>query len=347
MQTRAPISAAICITSVLWLAACAGLPACTARDEEAPAAAAHRRADFSPLDHTLVFADEFEGAQLDRSAWCTRYVFGDGPALQVPDDQCAAFGKGTLDFFNDERQRYRDLSQDGQQLHRIGGGRLALRAVRLGSTEPPVFESAMIRSKRQFLPQDGRSLYVTARLKLPRARGSWPAFWMIPGPAADGGLAWPPEITMVDAALNEDGDEHDMAGAGAVVKGAQTASGKREITFSHPRYSRWGMFTADRTLRKIWVEFAVWWSPQRVCFYLDGEPTVCENYRWVRDDGRPAPGAQVMVNLAVGGRWAGRNGIDATAFPIDLEVDHVRIYEGPAPAALLRPGGGASASAGP
>jgi beta-glucanase (GH16 family) len=319
--------------------------------EAAPPTLGEVRADFSPVDHQLVFSDEFDGSALDRGKWCTRYIFGAGPALQVDDEQCRKAGKGTLDFFNDEKQRYRDLNSLGEPLHVVANGTLTLRATATGKDAAGPYESAMIRSKFEIKPSPQRSLYVTARLKMPNVQGTWPAFWMISGLDPQGTPPWPPEITIVDAALNVKDDKHNMIGQGAVVKAAQTRTGEREMTYSRPGYARrWGMLTVDRTLRDVWIEAAVWWTHERLCFFLDGVHTVCENYRWVKNDGNPAPPAHVMVNLAIGGHWAGRHGIDASGFPTQLEVDHVRVYAGPsrgASAATPAPAASAPAASRP
>jgi hypothetical protein len=61
---------------------------------------------------------------------------------------------------------------------------------------------------------------------------------------------------------------------------------------------------------------------------VDGVTTACENYSWVNDDGTPANPAMLLVNLAIGGDWAtrGLTSIDASKFPLSLDVDYVRIY---------------------
>jgi hypothetical protein len=35
----------------------------------------------------------------------------------------------------------------------------------------------------------------------------------------------------------------------------------------------------------------------------------------------------LILNLAVGGAWAGRAGIDDAGFPARLEIDYVRVYQ--------------------
>ncbi|MGB7184926.1 MAG: hypothetical protein WBD51_23565, partial [Burkholderiaceae bacterium] len=68
------------------------------------------------------------------------------------------------------------------------------------------------------------------------------------------------------------------------------------------------------------------WESNRVCYFVDGIKTGCENYRWVTNEGLPANAAELVMQLAVGGPWAGLNGVDDAAFPTFFEIDHVRIY---------------------
>src|SRR5262249_33224193 len=37
--------------------------------------------------------------------------------------------------------------------------------------------------------------------------------------------------------------------------------------------------------------------------------------------------AHILLNLAIGGQWAGRYGIDNTAFPQSLDIAYVRVYQ--------------------
>jgi beta-glucanase (GH16 family) len=307
-----------------------GAAGCVA-DEATALVAKGPRGDYSPADYVLDFGDDFDGSALDRSRWCTRYVFGAGPEPQVDDPECRKAGKGTLDFFNDEKQRYRDFNTVGEAMHVVRDGVLTLRATRTGPDPAGPFESAMIRSKHEFKPGPDRAYYVTARLRMPNVRGSWPAFWIISGVGTNGIPDWPPEITIVDAALNEVDDKANMYGVGSVVRGAQTRTGSRDVTYAHPDYGlRWGVMSAKRSLREVWIEAAVHWTDEGVCYFLDGVKIVCEDYWWVLNDGTPSNPAHVLVNLAVGGHWAGRHGINDRAFPTQLDVDHVRVYRGAA-----------------
>jgi beta-glucanase (GH16 family) len=282
--------------------------------------------DSHPSGYTLQFADEFEGTQLDRGTWCTRYIYGGGPTAQA-DPECTRNGDGNLDFLNDEQQRYVDTNRNGERMHVVGGGVLSLRATRTRADGWASYESAMIRSKETFRPSGSTSYYVTARVRMPDVVGTWPAFWLNSDRRPDGSTTWPPEIDVFDGALNGREDTNDMLHQAAIIRGAQTASGNREYTFTAPEFDRqWNNFHAAGNLRARWVETSVEWTSTGVCYFVDGYRTACENYRWVENGGNQAAPAHVLVNLAIGGSWAGRHGIDDTRIPTQFDVDWVRVY---------------------
>lgn len=288
--------------------------------------------DFHPSGYTLWFSDEFNGTQLDRTTWCTRYIYGGGPAPQLPDPECQRNGEGTLDFLNDERQRYVDTNRSGQTMHVVQNGVLTLRATKTRTNDTYAsYESAMIRSKRTLAPSSSTSYYLTARVRMPDVKGSWPAFWLNPDRKADGRIDWPPEIDIFEGALNEGEDTKDMVRQGSQNKGGlQTASRAHEITFHAPEFeTTWKNYFAGRSLRDVWVEIGAEWTSTAICYFVDGYRTMCENYRWVNDAGNPTGPAHVLVNLAIGGNWAGRYGVADEKFPTKLDVDYVRVYRKP------------------
>jgi beta-glucanase (GH16 family) len=293
--------------------------------------------DFHPEDFShLVFSDEFDGSTLDRSLWCTRYQYGGGPALQIPDADCTGprHDEGTGDFLanNSEQQRYVDWNTQGETMHVVSDGTLKLRATKTRKDDEykwAYWESALIRSKLLFKPSSLASYYITARVRLPPVKGVWTAFWLMPAWGTNGQIEWPPEIDIMDAPLNGVEDTEFMLHQSLVVReGAQqSVSRKREIIYHAPEYeTTWGNYIADHSLRGIWLEVAALWTPSGTCFYIDGQQTVCDNYVWVTDSGGDAGAAPVVLNLAVGGPWAGRHGIDESGFPTQMEIDHVRVY---------------------
>ena len=83
------------------------------------------------------------------------------------------------------------------------------------------------------------------------------------------------------------------------------------------------------TLRDRWIQVGAEWDQKGVCYYIEGFRTACENYKWVTRDGEPGNPATILTYLAVGGDWAGRHGIDEAKFPIQFEVDYIRVYTQP------------------
>jgi beta-glucanase (GH16 family) len=318
------------------LAGCGGgapQPAHEATPAPAPAPPpAPSPADFSPPGYQLAFSDEFDGDSLDRTKWCTRHVYAGGPPLQVADDQCTRSGRsGTLDRFNDEQQRYRDFNSLGEPMHVLGGGTLKLRATKTGPAGSVPYEAAMLRSKLDFKPTATSSYYVTAKLKLPNVLGAWPAYWLVGGWGTNDTLQWPPEIDIMEAPLNELDMRANTLGQGSQMRGGlQTASRSYEFTYTAPDYDAQSqIYSPARLLRDVWLEVGALWTATSVCFFVDGVKTACENYNWVDDAGQPANAAHLILNLAVGGAWAGASGIDDAKFPTQVEVDHIRVYRSP------------------
>ena len=284
--------------------------------------------DYHPDGYSLVFSDEFSGSQLDRTLWCTRYVYGGGAKPQIPDPECQKHGDGTADRLNDEKQRYVDFNTRNEPMHVVKADALILRATRTGKNAETPYESAMIRSKRLFLPTPESAYYITARVMLPNVRGTLPSFWLNSDRRPDGKTNWPPEIDIFEGALNEKEDTANMLHIAAQIRStSQTKSGKREITFAAPEFNRrWNNYKATRSLREVWIETAVEWTLDGVCYFVDGYKAMCENYRWAYNHGAAAAPAHVLLNLAIGGNWAGRHGIADEQFPTDLRIDHIRVY---------------------
>lgn len=278
--------------------------------------------------YTLVFADEFDGASLDRSKWCTRYVYPGGPKLQVADDACTGPTRtaGTLDYLNDEQQRYVDYNTSGEIMHVQGGGTLALRATKTRSDTAAPYEAAMIRSKMEFKPTSTTSYYVVARLRLPDVIGTWPSLWLNSGFGTNAQTQWPPEIDIFEGALNGVEDTNNMLRMGSQVRGLQTPSMKQEITYSKSYNSMYDDYYASASLRGVWVNIAATWSAGAVCYYVNGTNTMCENYQWNGNSGSAANPAHLLLNLAIGGSWAGRHGIADADFPATFEADWIHVY---------------------
>ena len=304
--------------------------------------------DFHPPGYNLVFSDEFNGSSLDRSKWCTRYLEHGTRAAQVNDPVCQpADGSGTLDTLNNELERYVDFNRNSETMHVVAGGTLSLRSTMTGGESAKPFEAAMIRSKSLFRPSATESYYLTARVRLPDVMGAWPAFWLRSGrdtvSNANGVYYdWPPEIDIFEAAHNNSFDPINMMRLGGQPQNwggtgvKKTAYGQTANSWTYPTPISTDVtssfkksnahYCGDRTVYDRWMEVGAEWKEKEICYFVDGVKTACEGYEWKHNDGRLAPAAHLLLNLAIGESWAGQSGIDASKFPTAMKIDYVRVF---------------------
>jgi beta-glucanase (GH16 family) len=247
----------------------------------------------------LVFNDDFNQASLDTATWYTRFIYNNG----------------TMDHFNDELERYRENGN-----HVLQDGILNLIAKEANSNG--LYPSGMIRSRKTF-----RYGYFESRIKLPPGRGLFPAFWLNSDYDETGYLSWPPEIDIMEFAPNLVTEFPNMVHSNVALSTPNTQGGDwlyRDSNFS----DRWKYYKAPVDMTNDWHVYGMLWdTDDTVTVYLDGRKLWRRVYRWLYKDGRRAGPAHILVNLAVGGAWAGAGGIDNTAFPASLKVDYVRVCQ--------------------
>jgi beta-glucanase (GH16 family) len=247
----------------------------------------------------LVFQDDFSQAKLDASRWATRFIYNNG----------------TLDYFNNELQRYRESGN-----HVLQNGVLNL--IAKPQTASGLYPSGMIRSKQTF-----RYGYFEARIKMPPGRGLFPAFWLNSDYDETGYLSWPPEIDILEFAPNGVTEFTNMVHSNVALSTPNAQGGQwlyRDSNFNQ----QYKFYRAPVDMTRDWHVYGMLWdTDDTVTVYLDGRKLWQRVYRWVYKDGRPAGPAHILINLAVGGDWAGAGGIDNTAFPASLQVSYVRVCQ--------------------
>jgi beta-glucanase (GH16 family) len=176
----------------------------------------------------------------------------------------------------------------------------------------------MVRSHKTF-----RYGYFEARVKLPSGKGLWPAFWLNSDYDKKGRLSWPPEIDIFEYVVNGESEQPDMIHANVAVSETKAQDGS--WIYSDKNFNRrWNYYKAPFDMSKDWHTYGLLWEPGSVTVFLDGKKLFEKRYLWVYEDGAEAGPAHILLNLAVGGPWAGKNGIDDSAFPAELQVDYVR-----------------------
>lgn len=139
------------------------------------------------------------------------------------------------------------------------------------------------------------------RFKVPKGKGLWPAFWMLPSSGS-----WPPEIDWMEIC----GDKPETL--------LVTNHYGIHKDGNHKEHSiRW-QTTPDfaqefHTITGIWNE-------NEIVAYVDGKK-VSESR-----EGVPHEKFYLILNLAVGGGLPG-NPDETTVFPADYLIDYVRVYE--------------------
>jgi beta-glucanase (GH16 family) len=254
--------------------------------------------EVSPGDTlTLVWSDEFDGAQLDPEVWF--FETGDGSEYGLP----AGWG-------NNEQQYY--LPDNAQ----LDSGLLKIEARRenIGSFE---YTSARINTRDRFAFKYGR---IEARMRLPGGQGIWPAFWMLAQDSPYGGWAASGEIDIAEAV--------NLGGAGGnTVYGTIYYGGESP---SELPLSSGETYLVPTNVMTDFHVYAVEWDANEIRWYVDDILFAMQNSWSSTAAPYPAPFDHefyVLFNVAVGGNFPGAPNA-GTAFPVTMEVDYVRVYSG-------------------
>ena len=239
----------------------------------------------------LVWSDEFNGSAIDTSKW----------GFEV---NGAGGGNGELQFYTDR----------ASNAH-LAGGNLVITAIK-EKYENRNYTSARMTTKGKFSFKYGRA---EARIKFPKGKGMWPAFWMMPEENVYGGWARSGEIDIAEVV----GDK------------PTTIFGTLHYGGNWPKNTHTGdkITLPSGDVSSDFHVIALEWEDGEIRWYLDGQLYQTQT-RWYTagSDKFPAPFDQkffIIFNVAVGGAWPGPPSPE-TAFPQSMEVDYVRVYQ-PAP----------------
>ena len=142
--------------------------------------------------------------------------------------------------------------------------------------------------------------YVEARLRLPRGRGLWPAFWLLPADSESR-----PEIDVLET-------------LGQTPARARFHLHWRGI--GGARHSLGSDWVSGGLADGRWHRYAVDWRPGSITWIVDGRE------RWqVRGSAIPDEPLYVVLNLAVGGIYPGPPD-DTTVLPAAVEADWIRVW---------------------
>lgn len=243
--------------------------------------------------------------RFDRIYGNRKLVFSDEFNLNgLPDKDLWAYDTGNSGWGNHELENYTEGDTNNTFIQK---GLLHIRALK-DSKEEKGYTSARLVMREGY--QYGR---IEISAKLPAGRGLWPALWLLPDKSAYGG--WP-----------KSGEIDLMENVGYMPDSLffTVHTGK----YNHVLGTQKSKGIYDTSLYTKFHEYALEWTPEKISFYLDEK--LCFSFK-NEHSGSPAwPFDQkfhVLMNLAVGGDWGGKNGVDPNVFPATMQIDYVRIFQ--------------------
>lgn len=235
----------------------------------------------APIDgYKLVWNDEFTGTKLT-SDW----TYEVQPAGWV----------------NNELQNY--VEED--QVAKVSGGTLKINLVNDGGT----IKSARLYARKSSGWKYG---YIEASIKLPKGKGTWPAFWMMP---VNFNNDWP------------------ASGEIDIMEAVGYQPNRVWSTIHCNKYNNGGTATesANMSIANLYDDFhkyAVEWTSSNMTFYVDGTKLLTYSNDGSGKDAWPFDAAfYPILNLAWGGSWGGLQGVDASVLPAQMEIDYVRVFQ--------------------
>lgn len=244
-------------------------------------------------EYKLVWSDEFDGTELDRTVW--DYQLGGGG------------------FGNQEKQYYTDRPENV----RVEEGCLVIEA-RKEQYENNSYTSGRINSKNRKAFAYGK---FEARLQLAKGTGTWSAYWMM-GNNYDI-YRWPAcgEIDIMEHV----GKEPTMISHALHTSEANGTNGRNWNSRKYIDGIEEGFHTYTFVWEKDWDN-----GDDLLQFLVDGEVTAQRYQPHGATDYKVWPFDKeffLIFNLAIGGTWGGA--IDDSIFnePVQMKVDYIRVYQ--------------------
>lgn len=237
--------------------------------------------------YSLVWQDEFNGTALDQSAWS--FENGDGcPNI-------CGWGNNELEYYRPENLSFQD-------------GKLIIEA------KPEAFggknytsSKILTRGKKVF--KYGR---IDIRAQLPKGKGIWPAFWLLPQNNVYGGWPRSGEIDLMELVGHEPNKVH-----GTLHYGPGPGSTQFNRNFTLP----------TGTFNDAFHVFSIEWKEDQIKWLIDGTAFATATKANFGTVNYPFNEEFFLIfNLAVGGNWPG-NPDATTTFPQFLIVDYIRVYQ--------------------
>lgn len=248
--------------------------------------------NYVPEGYSLVWQDEFNDS----------YLSGGKPAL--PNTAEWWYEVADPGWVNNELQRYiADGFLGTDTCAVVSDGTLKIIAKKKGNE----VISARINTNKSWVYG-----YFEARLKLPKGKGTWPAFWMMP----KNYTSWP-----------DDGEIDIMEEVG--YRPNYVSSSIHCKAYYHSIGTQKTGEQLVPTAESDFHIYALEWTKEHIKGFVDGKChfTFDNDMTGNRNTWPFNAPFYLKLNLAWGGSWGGAQGVDESALPITYEIDYVRVYQ--------------------
>ena len=267
-------------------------------------AAAEKPAYNAPDGYQLVWQDEFTGT----SDPLANYVPGMSYELNQNDWTHEVQGSG---WVNNELQNYvNHKSPSGELVTEVKNGTLRIHCFK---------ENGKIYSGRVYahVNQGWEYGYFEASIKLPKGKGTWPAFWMMPEGNDWNTNPWP-----------MCGEIDIMEEVGCVPNEVSSSIHTQDYNHTKNTQKTHAMTIADA--EGAFHTYALLWTADEITTYVDGKVQLNVKKSVLGSGHNQWPfhyAFYPIFNLAWGGSWGGMNGVDEGALPVTMEVDYIRVFQ--------------------
>ena len=229
----------------------------------------------------------------------------------LPDLAKWSYDIGGNGWGNDEAEFYTGKRMENA---RVENGHLIIEARKEALSGVEGMEGKSYTSARLVTKNKGDWQYgkLEVRAKIPRGRGSWPAIWML---GSKDNYNWPDdgEIDIMEHVGFDQGKIH----ASVHCKKYYHSIGTQKTAI-----------TTVADCSENYHVYSLTWNAEMVQVAVDGKNYFSFANEHSGYDAWPFDNKMhLLLNIAIGGGWGGQKGIDDSIFPIQMEVDYVRMYE--------------------
>lgn len=264
--------------------------AATTSDGTSPEGGRPSVGDKDAKGRTLVWADEFDGASIDRAAW------GNEVGVSIRNNELESYTVDAKNQFVDK-------------------GDLVIKAIYESGSGAGSYTSASLTTEGHKSLLYGR---IEARIKIPGAKGSWPAFWLLPANKAKYDHnppynSWWPAGGEIDVLESVSQDPATVYGtAHYLLGGVHQSSGATEVM--------------PAPLAGDYHVFAIEWTATTIDWFVDAKKYHSFDISKAFDGRTPFNDPfYLILNLAVGGSWP--EAPSSAQYPCEMRVDWVRVWQ--------------------